>query len=419
MNGNHYQFREHGIPTRITGVPYPNYSSNRISEDPTDNEPIIAPDEIRLNTLVHPKELYLAFHKLKKEKGLGVGRDRLSYRDYSESECRSMIRELSSAIKNRTYRPSRTRQVTIPKPDGGQRELELQCIPDRLIAYLLQNVFRPFFNSILPGLTQTVPILFARWEQVIETEGKYIFDEQDIQNCFPSAPIDPTLECHRHIINNEEILWLIETVIRGYEGQNRTTGLCQGSPYSPVALELLLHNHLDSRFTTEYRGSRDLLRYVDNLLIVSNNELDCRQATQFMEDCLSEIELILKHNENHPMDIRENTERVILGMIPRWQDRKLHLTIPENAFLHLETGLNEATISRYPTQHATAVAKGWISAYGPALVNQAVREVVDRVYNTCRHTGFLLNRRKLSTTARRAHQKWQEIRRQVRTPSGN
>ena len=416
-----YRFRDHGSPTFYTGLPYSNFPDNWNLRPSPERDNVVSPDTIVLRDLIEPKKLVDAFQILKKEKGQGAGIDKLSYHHYSPSECWEMARQLSDRINQRRYRPARTRLVRIPKPDGGQRELELQCIPDRLVAYLLQKVLMPFFNERLPALTQSVHALYAKLELYIENRNHYSIVTDDIENCFPSAPIAPTIECHRQIINNPDLLWLIETVIRGHAGQNQETGLCQGSPYSPAALELLLHNHLDSRFQTEYRGSRNLYRYVDNLLIVCNNEHDCRQAVQFAEASLTELGFRLKHNEGPPMDLRYNTERTILGFIPCWQDGKLNFTIPEDAYGKLEISLNKATLSRYPLKYAVAAAEGWISAYGPALVNQAVQDVVvERVNGICRSGGFLeIKPSSLLQTVSNAHQKWQELRRSVRTPTDN
>ncbi len=58
--------------------------------------------------------------------------------------------ELTTELRDRTYRPSPVRRVLIPKPDGKQRPLGIGTIRDRVVQMAVVLVLEPIFEADLP-----------------------------------------------------------------------------------------------------------------------------------------------------------------------------------------------------------------------------------------------------------------------------
>jgi retron-type reverse transcriptase len=56
------------------------------------------------------------------------------------------IDQTAEQLLRGTYRPSPVRRVTIPKPEGGERELGIPTVTDRLIQQALLQVLQPILD---------------------------------------------------------------------------------------------------------------------------------------------------------------------------------------------------------------------------------------------------------------------------------
>ncbi len=378
-------------------------------------EPYITgnPENFDLEKFASPERLASVFRILKATGGDGAGEDRITYSDFSGPELFEALRHVSRSIRALQYVPHPTRSALIPK-DREQtkfRELQLHRVVDRVIAKALQLALDEYFRATLPRLGKDVHDLYAEMQWSARRNHGHFLTVDDVEDCFPSAPIDAVMECHREHISQPDLLWLIETIVRGHDGPEHTTGLYQGSPYSPVAMELLLHTHLDTRFGTEFRGFPLLLRYVDNINILSGNESEGRQAIEFCRDVLSDLGFRLK-GEKPPMDrpvdlTTEHPRRKVLGLNPCWKNGQLSLTVPEAALDDLKYGVSEALTTPNPKATAHSVTRGWLNALGPCLTSAVRPGIVNQVITTARECGFTeLDRRTLQQVSHDAHTRW-------------
>ena len=107
------------------------------------NEPYNAGQEL-LERAFARENLKRAWKRVKANKG-AAGVDGLDIEQTAEhllTQWASIREQLLSGV----YRPSPVRRVTIPKPDGGQRELGIPTVTDRLIQQALLQVLQPLFN---------------------------------------------------------------------------------------------------------------------------------------------------------------------------------------------------------------------------------------------------------------------------------
>ena len=88
-----------------------------------------------------------AFQELSGSKATGI--DRVTKAEYKK-ELESNLQQLHERIRKGGWRPRPSREVLIPKPQGGSRPLAIGCLEDKIVqvltARILEAVFEPQFH---------------------------------------------------------------------------------------------------------------------------------------------------------------------------------------------------------------------------------------------------------------------------------
>lgn len=212
--------------------------------------------------------LQRAWKRVKANKG-AAGVDGLDINQTAEhllTEWAATRQRLLSGV----YRPNPVRRVIIPKPDGGERELGIPTVTDRLIQQALLQVLQPLLDPTFskhsygfrPGRSAQDAVLAA---QRYVTSGRRVVVDVDLEKFFDRVDHDILIGRLRKRIADRAVIRLIRayldagTMSSGVI-EKRRCGAPQGGPLSPLLANVLL-DEVDREL--ERRG-HCFVRYADD-----------------------------------------------------------------------------------------------------------------------------------------------------------
>ena len=332
--------------------------------------------------IVDHENLLLVFDKLRSEGGAAPGSDGLTYSDFSRGEIAAVLRVVAQQVGQRHYRPRPTRQVRIPKGSGGTRKLRLMIVIDRIIAKAVQAAIMPMLDPVfLPGVfgfrpQRSIQGMLLAMEKAATEYDSWVIAQDDIRAAFDNVPIaDAMLDFSQHV-GDADLLWLIEALLRGAEGQDRTVGIDQGNAVSPVALLLRLHHVLGLPQPLQGAADQDnppwQFQYADNLAYICRSVTEGNQQLQQARSLLQAAGLDLKGEDGAPVNLKRQGAKVdILGFQVSYGDSRMRYGLGRDAWKDLEQRLEEAQEAANPGKAAIAAVRGWLSAHGPAFESEA------------------------------------------------
>jgi RNA-directed DNA polymerase len=216
-----------------------------------------------------PKNVIRAYRRVRANKGK-PGVDGMTVHELMDW-LRNNQAALTASLLDGTYQPNPVRGAQIRKPGGGQRQLGIPVVVDRLVQQAILQVLEPIFDPTFsnssygfrPGRSAHMALEQAR--QYVNREGREIVVDLDLEKFFDRVNHDILMSRVPRRIGDKRLLRIIRRFLRAGLMQDgvcvaRDEGTPQGGPLSPLLANLLLDD-LDKDL--ERRGHR-FCRYADD-----------------------------------------------------------------------------------------------------------------------------------------------------------
>lgn len=245
--------------------------------------------------------LYEGYKQVKRANG-AAGIDGQSLSDFGErvdDELSCLLLEL----KEKRYKPQPVKRISIPKDGGGERNLGIPTVRDRIVQQALRNLLEPLFDvdfhpssygyrkgrSCHDAINKAS--MFIR-----QYERRWVVD-LDLSKCFDTLSHAQIITQIRKKVTDGSILRLITLflesgVMIGAEHEATTLGSPQGGVISPLIANIYLDQY--DQFMRG-RGHR-IIRYADDILVLCKSKSAADNALRVSREYL-EKELELKVNE--------------------------------------------------------------------------------------------------------------------------
>ena len=248
------------------------------------------------------ENLQRAFKRVRANKG-AAGVDGLDI-EQTAHQLKQSWPEIREQLLAGTYRPQPVRRVIIAKADGGERELGIPTVTDRLIQQAMLQILQPILDPTFsehsygfrPGRRATDAVLAA---QAHVQSGKTVVVDVDIEKFFDRVNHDILMDRLRKRIEDVGVIQLIRAyldsgiMINGVV-QERAQGTPQGGPLSPLLANVLL-DEVDKRL--EQHG-HSFVRYADDCNVYVGSQKAGERVMALLGKCYAKLALTINASKS-------------------------------------------------------------------------------------------------------------------------
>lgn len=291
---------------------------------------ILRTNEQLLEEIVSTENMKMAWKQVSRNKG-APGSDG---KDIAESAkiLKSDWEKIKQDILQGNYKPQPSREVEIPKRNGGKRKLSIPTVIDRLIQQAIAQVLSKYINASMEEESYGYRPLKSAQQATLKAqhhmqEGYNEVIDLDIENYFGTVNQDRLMSQLKSLIGDQRVLNLIRKILNN--GSKTREGLPQGGPLSP----LLSNIYLDPLDKELKKREHRFVRYADDVKIFVKSKRSTERVTKSIKKFL-EKKLKLKTNDKKS---KIGKECNILGFITNAKSIRI---LPE-AIDHLKGKIRE------------------------------------------------------------------------------
>jgi len=336
-----------------------------------------------MEQVVERGNMILAYKQVVRNKG-SAGIDKMSVEQLKPYLAEHWA-EIKESLLRGKYKPQAVRVVFIPKPKGGQRQLGIPTVLDRLIQQTLHQVLNPIFDPTFSensyGFRKGKNAHQAlKQAQEYQKSGKRWVVDMDLAKFFDEVNHDVLMSKIAKRIEDKRVLRLIRGYLRSgimIDGMvsQRDKGTPQGSPLSPLLSNIML-DELDKEL--ELRG-HSFCRYADdcNIYVSSrrSGERVLDSITKFVEK-----KLRLKVNKEKSA-VDRPSRRTFLGY-SFTVHKEPRLRVPKGSIQRFKSKCKQLfrqgrgrNLGKFIKEDLNPVIQGWINYFGQAEVKGFAEEL--------------------------------------------
>lgn len=303
------------------------------------------------------------------------------------SVVRGGIDTLRDALQSDQWHPSPLRRVYIPKSSGrGRRPIDIPTVEDRVVETALYMAMEPLWDHLMHWHSTGFRIGRSLQQGLAMAIGYAVHRDRwtmtalDLRKAFSRVPQKGLIDVVNKFTPNPEMTTTISKIIRRQlpagEGIRRGLGLAQGSPLSPLLLNLYLTVHLDERWAAEHPDT-PIIRYADDLLLLTQTPGQAEAAIEQLRQRLEPHGMVLRKNPApQTADLRTGEHVDIWGYRLSRPQEAVRIQVPDDYFSIGD--ISDRDRRKLDAETITAYVRGKLEHAGPTYPGRDAEHYAER-----------------------------------------